>query len=97
MKLKELLEVIPDYYEIGLTTFDDFGDAFDCKIRDDAVMSFATQKKFSREQVENMTVRAIHPCADVRGMEEREFANGMPFFHVEAQLLIEFERGETDG
>lgn len=96
MKLKELLKVIPDYYEIGLTTVDDFGDAFDCKIRDDAVMSFAAQKKFSREQVENRTVRAIHPCADVRGMEERGFSSGTLPFCVEPQLLIELERGETD-
>lgn len=89
MKLKKVLEVIPDYYEIGLTTLDDFGLPFDCKIRDDAVMSFASKKKLSREQVENMTVRAIHPCANVRCMEEREFANGMPFFQCEARLLIE--------
>lgn len=91
MKLKELLDVIPDYYEIGLTTLDDFGFAVDYKIRDDAVMSFAAQKKFIVEHVENMTVRSIHPCASVRCMEESEFANGMPFFHAEAQLLIELE------
>lgn len=91
MKLSELLEVIPDYYEIGLITVDDFGRAVDYKIRDDAIMSFVAQKKYTREQVGNMTVRAIHPCADVR-RTECIFAHDTPSFHVESQLLIELEQ-----
>ena len=88
MKLKELFEVLTDDYDIGLADF-----SKDCitsyGTKNDAVFSFAQKGKFVTEQVDNMEVIAIHPCATIYGTEEHLYGDDMPSLHVKTQLLIE--------
>lgn len=63
MKLKELLEVIPDNYEIGLANFDKDNGIIVYGTKADAIQKFAEKEKFIKEQVEGMNVIAIHPIA----------------------------------
>jgi hypothetical protein len=89
MKLKELLEIIPDECDIGLSNFS----KGNCKVtygnREYAILSFAEREKFITEQVENMDVISICPCAKTYCTDELMFGDDMPSLHVNMQLLIE--------
>ena len=89
MKLKELLEIIPDECDIGLSNFS----KDNCKViygnREYAILSFAEREKFITEQVENMEVISIYPCANVYCKEEHLLESDMPSLHVTPQLLME--------
>lgn len=91
MKLKELLEVIPDEYEIGLVDFDKGICAIAYDIKEVAIMGFAQKTTYTKEQIENMDVIAIHPGANVCCKEAHMFANDMTVLHVKTQLLIEIQ------
>jgi hypothetical protein len=91
MKLKELLEVIPDEFEIGLTSYDEWVCTFVYGKKDDAILSFAIKKKFIKEQVENMDVMSIHPCAYVQCLGQNVYNGDELPFHINPQLLIELK------
>lgn len=45
--------------------------------------------KFVTEQVDNMDVITIHPCATFYGPEVHLYGDDMPVLHVKTQLFIE--------
>lgn len=61
MKLKELLEVIPDNYEIGLANFDKGNGIIVYGTKEDAIQKFAEKEKFIKEQGDRLK------CAFERG------------------------------
>lgn len=90
MKLKELLEIIPDNYEIGLADFDKDSGIIVYGTKEDAIQKFAEKEKFIKEQVEGMNVIAIHPGATAylpTGV--KLFGDDMIDFHIKTQLTIE--------
>lgn len=89
MKLKELLQVIPDDYYIGLADFSKDNCTITYGTKEDSIGSFARKERFTTEQVDNMEVIAIHPCATIYGTEEHLYGDDMPSLHVKTQLLIE--------
>lgn len=89
MKLKEVLAVIPDDYDIGLVDFSKDNCTITYGTKEDAIFSFARKEKFVTEQVTNMDVIAIHPCATFYGIEEHLYGDDMPSLHVKTKLLIE--------
>ena len=50
MKLKELLEVIPDEYEIGFANFDKDNGIIVYGIKEDAIQKFAEKKSLSKSR-----------------------------------------------
>lgn len=92
MKLKELLKVIPEDYDISFA-FDINGVCIFVygNKKDDVILNFATEKKCSKEQVENMDVINLRPCAYVHCWEQNVYeADNIPL-SVRPQLLIEIE------
>lgn len=91
MKLKELLEIIPDDYVIGLVDFSEFG----CKMpfgnnHEEVIKSFAEHKKFIPEQVENLEVIAIHPGTSAYlPPNVHTYGEDVLDFRIKTHLLIE--------
>lgn len=91
MKLKELLEVVPEDYEIGLAGFDNDIYTITYGTKEDAIMGLAQKSTFSKEQIENMDAIAIYPCANVCCKESHMYANDTTPLHVETHLLIKIQ------
>lgn len=91
MKLKELLEIIPDDYVIGLTDFSEFGYIIPFgNNHEEVIKSFAEHKKFIPEQVENLEVIAIHPGTSAYLPSDVPiYGEDMVDFHINTHLLIE--------
>lgn len=89
MTLKELLEVLPDDCEIGIADFSKDSDKITYGNREYAILSFAERKRFITEQVKNMDVVFIHPCARVYCPYKHVFGDDMPELHAKPELLIE--------
>lgn len=90
MKLKELLEVIPENYEIGLANFDKDNGIIVYGTKEDAIQKFAEKEKFIKEQVEGMNVIVIYPGATAylpTGV--KLFGDDMIDVHIKTQLTIE--------
>lgn len=89
MKLEELLKVVPDDYLIGIA--DSSGEfnfiSYDTKY--EAVKAYASNTLATVDDIENLEVDAIHPCARIYCDEEHVFGDAMPSLHVETQLYIE--------
>ena len=98
MKLKELLEVIPENYEIGLANFDKDNGIIVYGTKEDAIQKFAEKEKFVKEQVEGMNVIAIHPGATAymppSGVEL--YGDDSAEVHVKSKLLIEVSLEEPE-
>lgn len=91
MKLKELLEVVPKDYEIGLVDFDKEISIVTYDSKENAIMSFVQKATSTKEQVENMDVVAIHPNARTYCPDESMFGYDMPSLHIHTRLLIEIK------
>lgn len=90
MKLKELLEVIPMDYEIGLTDFNKYICTISYGTKADAIYDFAIKDKMTYGQVENMKVIAIHPVAVAHLSDGVEmFGDDTAELHIKTRLLIE--------
>ena len=89
MKLKELLQIIPDDYFIGLADFSKDSCTITYGTKEDAIGSFVRKERFTTEQVTNLDVIAIHPCAAMCGPDERLYGDDMLTLQVKTQLLIE--------
>lgn len=88
MKLIDLLSYIPDECKIGIASYGEQG-VIDYKY--DAITCFAYRYKLTNEQVENMNVSSIYPCASVQCSEEYVFENDIPSLYVKPQIIIEIE------
>jgi hypothetical protein len=90
MKLKELLEVVPNDYEIGLANFDKNICANFYFKKEDAIMGFAQKAPMMPEEIENLNVIAIHPGAVAHLSDEGEvFGDDTAELRIKTQLLIE--------
>ena len=99
MKLKELLEVIPMDYEIGLAYFNKCILTISYGTKDDAIYDFAVKDKMTYGQVEDMKVVAIHPVAIAHVSDGVEiFGDDTAELHIKTRLLIELvkRRKEND-
>lgn len=95
MKLKELLEVIPDNYTVGLTNADE--DNYSILVfgnKKEAITGFAHRAPISPAHAENLKVTAIHPGADVYFRDSDMYGEDTTEPHVKAQLLIEVNTDE---
>lgn len=90
MKLKELLEVIPENYEIGLANFDKNLCSISYFKKEDAIMGFAQKVPMMVEEIENLNVIAIHPVA-VTHLSDGivMFGDDTAEIHIKTRLLIE--------
>lgn len=99
MKLKELLEVIPMDYEIGLADFNKYILTISYGTKEDAIYDFAAKDKMTYGQVEDMKVIAIHPVAIAHVSDGVEmFGDDTAELHIKTRLLIELvkRRKEND-
>lgn len=90
MKLKELLEVVPNDYEIGLANFDKNLCSISYFKKEDAIMGFAQKVPMMPEEIENLNVIAIHPGAVAHLSDAGEvFGDDIAELRIKTQLLIE--------
>lgn len=95
MKLKELLDTIPNTYKIGLVDYDREIMTITYAFPKEAIVAFARKSKYTTADIKNMDVLAVHPCARVYCPDERVFGDDdMPSMHVDVQMLIEVAKGE---
>lgn len=92
MKLKELLEVIPENYEIGLADFNECIRTISYGTKENAIYDFAVKDKMTYGQVEDMKVIAIHPVTVAHISDGVElFGDDTAELHVKTRLLIEIK------
>lgn len=90
MKLKELLEVVPNDYEIGLANFDKNLCSISYFKKEDAIMGFAQKVPMMPEEIENLNVIAIHPVTVTHLSDAGEvFGDDIAELRIKTQLLIE--------
>lgn len=98
MKLKELLEVIPDNYMIGLTNADE--DNYSILVfgnKKDVLFGFGQRAYLLKQQVENLNVVTIHPGATAHLPDKTDmYGDGSVELHVKTQLLIEVSPEEPE-
>lgn len=95
MKLKELLEVIPDNYILGLTNADE--DNYSILVfgsKKDAIWGFGQRAFLSPKQVENLKVTAIHPGVNAYLRASDMYGDDSTELHVKTQLVIEVTRDD---
>lgn len=89
MKLKELLEIIPENYEIGLENFDKNICTISYFKKEDAIMGFAQKAPMMPEEIENLNVIAIHPVAIAHLSDGVEmFGDDTAELHIKTRFLI---------
>lgn len=90
MKLKELLEIIPDNYEVGLVDFDKDICITSYFKKEDAIMGFAQKAPMMPEEIENLNVIALYPVAVAHLSDGVEmFGDDTAELHIKTRLLIE--------
>lgn len=90
MKLKELLKVVPNDYEIGLANFDKNICTNSYFKKEDAIMGFSQKVPMMPEEIENLNVIAIHPGAVAHLSDAGEvFGDDIAELRIKTQLLIE--------
>lgn len=97
MKLKELLEVIPDNYILGLSNADEDN----CSIlvfgrRKDAIWGYGQRALLSPDEVLNLNVEAIHPGVNTYLRDSDMYGEDSTELHVKTQLLIELKPEEEE-
>lgn len=90
MKLKELLEVVPNDYEIGLANFDKDICTISYFKKEDAIMGFAQKVPMMPEEIENLNVITIHPTAVAHLSDGVEmFGDDAAELRIKTRLMIE--------
>lgn len=90
MKLKELLEVVPKDYEIGLANFDKNIRTISYFKKEDAIMGFSQKVTMMPEEIENLNVITIHPVAVAHLLDGVEmFGDDTAELHIKTRILIE--------
>lgn len=95
MKLKELLEVVPDNYILGLTNADE--DNYSILVfgrRKDAIWGYGQRAFLSPDEVLNMKVIAIHPGVNAYLRDSDMYGEDSTELNVKTQLLIELDYDE---
>lgn len=96
MKLKELLEVIPDDYPLGIMDSDP--DNYSILVfgnKKDIIFGYSQRSLLMPEQIENLKVMAIHPGVAAympQGVEL--YGDDSAELHVTTKLLIEVSTEE---
>lgn len=93
MKLKELLEVVPDNYSLGIMNSDP--DNYSILVfgnKKDILFGYGQRAGLLMQQVENLKVVAIHPGATAYMPEGVElYGDDAAELHVKTKLLIEIQ------
>lgn len=97
MKLKELLEVIPDNYILGLAN----ADTDNCSIlvfgnKKDAIWGFGQRAFMPPAHVKNLKVIAIHPGVNAYLRDSDMYGDDTTKLHVKTQMLIELSTYEEE-
>ena len=95
MKLKELLEVVPDNYILGLANADE--DNYSILVfgrRKDAIWGYGQRAFLSPDEVLNLNVEAIHPGVNTYLRDSDMYGEDSTELHVKTQLLIELKSDE---
>lgn len=90
MKLKELLEVIPDDCEIGLITWDN-GFSVSYGNKDEAIEKLSYRYKLIKEQVKNMDVIHVYSGVNVEANNVERLSRATYPLDVIPELIIEIE------
>lgn len=98
MTLKELLEVVPDNYILGLTNAE--VDNYSILVfgrKKDAIWGFGQRAFLSPEEVLNLKVDAINPGVNTYLRDSDMYGDDSTELHVKTQLLIELDTaGDED-
>lgn len=90
MKLKELLEVIPDDCEIGLIPWDNgFSVSYGNKAQ--AIEKLSYRYKLIKEQVKNMDVKHVYSGVNVEANNVERLSRATYPLDVIPELIIEIE------
>lgn len=97
MKLKKILELIPDNYEICLADYDRELYIISLYNKKDAVSGFAQKANMTDDQILNMNVVAMHVGrTSCLASDVEMFGAASAELHIKTQILIEVsERKET--
>lgn len=90
MKLKELLEVIPDDCEIGLIPWDN-GFSVSYGNKDEAIEKLSYRYKLIKEQVKNMDVIHVYSGVNVEANNVECLSRATYPLDVIPELIIEIE------
>lgn len=90
MKLIDLLSYIPDECKIGIARPEDLRYRV-IGYKNDAIARFAYMNQLTKEQVYNMDVSSVYPCANVQCAEELLLKNDVPSLYGSLVVLTEIE------
>ena len=97
MKLKELLNVIPDTYLLGLTNADEENYSILTFGRQkDVVWGYGQRAFLSPDEVMNLNVVAINPGVNTYLRDSDMYGDTSTELHVKTQLLIEVSTAEEE-
>ena len=96
MKLKELLEVVPDTYILGLANSDaDNYSILFFGLRTDAIWVYGQRAFLSPDEVMNLEVEAIHHGVKTYLRDSDMYGEDSTELHVKTRLLIELKSEEV--
>lgn len=96
MKLKELLKVIPDNYEVSLADYEHWLTIMAYYKKEEAVSAFAQQAEMTDDQILNLNVLAIHPGVNTHLNAVDMYGEDATELKVKTQLLIEVSTDEEE-
>ena len=89
MKLKKLLKVIPEKYKISITDSGDEVSFIAYGTKNEAVKEYAVRALATTDEIEDLEVDTVVPCARVYCADGHVFDDVMPPLRVEPQFYIE--------
>lgn len=89
MKLKKLLKVIPERYRISITDSGGEVGFIAYGTKEEAVKEYAVRMLDTTDEIEDLEVNTVIPCARVFCTDGHVFNDIMPPLHVEPQFYIE--------
>ena len=89
MKLKKLLKVIPEKYKISITDSGEEVSFIAYGTKNEAVKEYAVRALATTDEIEDLEVDTVVPCARVYCADGHVFDDVMPPLHVEPQFYIE--------
>ena len=89
MKLKKLLKLIPEKYKISITDSGEEVSFIAYGTKNEAVKEYAVRALATTDEIEDLEVDTVVPCARVYCADGHVFDDVMPPINVEPQLYIE--------
>ena len=89
MKLKKLLKVIPEKYKISITDSGEEVSFIAYGTKNGAVKEYAVRALATTDEIEDLEVDTVIPCARVYCADGHVFDDVMPPLRVEPQFYIE--------